>query len=146
MELDPCCILLNQHGFRGKFHIYDIRWAFDADVDRRVYTVGKQLINPIVACTRQIQEIIPSEKHTEVQVTRDDLVEVYDYLSSLSIPVSRTGHAGVDGTSYSLQIGFGQSCTVIHWWSDMEPELNSLYKLRNKIIKTVNRMVRAHVG
>lgn len=140
-ELDPRRILLNMTGFRIKFHIYEIAQTWDRDADGLVYVVRKQLLNN--ASMTVMQEIKESEKHTELQIDRDDVAHVYDLVRNLSLPAHRTGHAGKDGSWYGLQIGIRPCSTTIRWWSDREPELQSVYKLRDTIIKTVKQIIRS---
>ena len=140
-ELDPRRILLNVAGFRRKFHIYEIAHARDRGTDGVFHIVRKQLLNH--ASINVMQEIRASEKHIEVRVDRDDVAGVYDLVRHLSFPTSRTGHAGKDGSWYGLQIGIPPCSTTIRWWSDRETELDAVYKLRDKIINTVKRIIRS---
>ncbi len=128
-------------GFRSKFHIYEIAQTWGRDADGTVFVVRKQFLNH--ASMSVMQEIRESEKYTELQVDRDDVAHVYDLVRNLSLPAHRTGHAGKDGSWYGLQIGIRPCSTTIRWWSDMEPELQSVYKLRDTIITTVQQIIRS---
>lgn len=141
VDFDPDRILLNRTGFRRKFHIYEIAQTFDRNVDGTVHVVRKQLVNH--GSTLVMQELNKSEKHIELQVERENLAELYEMVRELTLPASRTGHAGKDGSCYGLQIGIRPCSTTIRWWSDMEPELQPVYKLRNMIVETVNRVIRS---
>ncbi|WP_145179621.1 hypothetical protein [Gimesia aquarii] len=139
---DPWQILLNRTGFRNKFHIYEIAQKWDRKAGRVVYVVRKQLISH--ASMAVMQEIRELEKHTELQVDHDDVKDIYEMVRDLSLPASRTQYTGKDGTWYGLRIGIRACSTTIRWWSDIEPGLQSVYKLRDKIINTVNQLIRSH--
>ena len=137
-ELDPYQILFNKTGFRSKFHIYEIT---KAELDGSAYFVRKQLLSH--ASTQLMHHVNKSEKHVEIRVARPAVADIVDTVSSLSIPATRTGHPGKDGTWYSLQIGMRPCSTTIRWWCDMEPELKPVYELRDRLTKTVNNIIRS---
>lgn len=140
-ELDPWRILLNRSGFRSRLQIYEIAQKWDCDIGRVVYIVRKQILNHIFF--DKVQEIRESEEYTALQVTRADVAEIYDAVRNLNIPAARTERSGKDGTRYHLQIGLrarAKKIRKLRWWSDIEPELESVYDLKDKIINTINRL------
>ena len=102
-ERDPYRILLNMTWFRGMFHIYEIVQEIEGTADGRVYVVRKQLLSH--GLMHFMRGVDQDEKYTEVRVTRDDLVHVYDTLRHTSVPAYRTAGVGKDGSWYALQIG-----------------------------------------
>ena len=140
-ELDPVRILLNIERFRGKFHIYEIAQSLPSNIGNPTCIVRKQLLSTgsttIVNCVRT------GEQHVEIEVERQELSHIYELVRNLSIPASRKAGRGKDGTNYALQTGIRPCSTTIRWWSDSEPELSSLYALRDAIVKTVKHIVRS---
>jgi hypothetical protein len=137
---DPRQILLNFTGFRSKFHIYELLYDYDKQTKEMVYIVRKQLLGGSSLDT--MQEVVRSEKHVELVVQRCDVERVYDLLPRLSVPVNRTSWPGKDGGWFALRVGMKPCSTVFRWWSDNEPELAPIYKLRDQIVKTVKEIIR----
>ena len=137
--LDPHRILLNIAGLRSKFHIYEIVQTHEHDVCTRV--VRKQVLDH--ASLAVVQRIRASKTHVEIQVDVDELADVYDVARDLSLPQSRRRRRpGKDGTWYALQIDRDPCPAKIRWWSDSEPDLQPVYKLRDRIVTTVDQIIR----
>jgi len=141
-ERDPRSNRLNMARFRGKFHIYEIRQMYAREAESVSHVVAKQLLERSNVTHGAMQPIVKSKKHTLIGVGRDDLLDVYNTLDALTIPLSRIGHCGCDGEWCALQIGAPRCDTVVRWWSDSEPQLESAYRLRDIIVETINRIIR----
>ncbi|QDT44950.1 hypothetical protein Pan241w_50670 [Gimesia alba] len=138
-ELDPWQILLNQSGFRSKGQIYEIAQKWDCDADDIIYIVRKQSLSYFSAST--FEEIRESEEYRELQVTRAALADIYDAVRDLIWPKSRTPHSGKDGSWFNLRVGIQPRSKKIQWWSDIEPDLQPFYIVRDKIISTINQLI-----
>jgi hypothetical protein len=136
-----CEIVLNIEGWRGsKAIVYQVlRRPGGTGTDD--YVVSKQFTSSPL--TDDVQWVDRAKPFYELRVNREELQKVLSAVERVTLPKKRTEEFGCDGTWYVMRIRVNNSDRVIHWWSDIEPELQSVYKLRDALVETVNRLLRS---
>jgi hypothetical protein len=132
-------LVLNYQGFRGKFHILAIR----CHNDREVCTVAKQIQNRIGYHWGHVTSIDQSQTFREASVDFTEISSHFEAAEGITFPTTRKPRRGIDGTWYSLRIGDAATGKIVSWWSDTEPELQSLYDLRDQVVVTVMKLLRS---